>query len=46
MSESRDLVAPVETDLTGFDLVNKPMARRSHASSEAMNVVVGRMRTP
>jgi malate dehydrogenase (oxaloacetate-decarboxylating) len=35
VSESADLVSPVETDLSGFDLINKPMLNKGTAFSEA-----------
>jgi hypothetical protein len=31
MSKSTDLVAPIETDLTGFDLINTPMLNKGTA---------------
>jgi malate dehydrogenase (oxaloacetate-decarboxylating) len=34
MHKSTNLVAPVETDLTGFDLVNKPMLNKGTAFSD------------
>ncbi|GGF44831.1 NAD-dependent malic enzyme [Aliidongia dinghuensis] len=34
MSESPDLVSPVETDLSGFDLVNKPMLNKGTAFTD------------
>ncbi|MGL4968165.1 MAG: NAD-dependent malic enzyme [Inquilinus sp.] len=34
MSESPDLAAPVETDLMGFDLINKPMLNKGTAFTD------------
>ncbi len=35
MSESPDLGSPVETDLSGFDLINKPMLNKGTAFTDA-----------
>jgi malate dehydrogenase (oxaloacetate-decarboxylating) len=41
MSKSTDLVAPVETDLTGFDLINTPMLNKGTAFTDEERCAFG-----